>query len=367
MKVLLIGNYSYLKSQSMDRFAAMLYDGLKNCGHDVCLLKPQPFIGRLRPSPVGIGKWLGYLDRFILFRPKLLEMIEWADVVHICDQANSVYVPWLKGKPHVVTCHDMLAIRSALEEIPEHQTRITGKIYQRWILLNLKKAMRVVCVSETTREDVLRLTGLLPEKVTVVYNGLNYPYRPMPEEEFSEYLKKMDLVRCRPFFLHVGNNNWYKNRPGLLRIFAQIIHRNSSNWHLVLAGAPMPENLIRLARELNIQGRIRQAINLSNKQLCALYSAAVGLIFPSLAEGFGWPILEAQACGCPVFTSNSKPMTEVAGGGAAHFDPNNVYSAADQILNFLKNKKSLVESGYQNIVKYSAEEMIFGYINEYNR
>ena len=63
MKILLIGNYPYLKSQSMDRFASLLFNGLTSWGHDVRLLKPPPLIGRLRPSPTGLGKWLGYLDR----------------------------------------------------------------------------------------------------------------------------------------------------------------------------------------------------------------------------------------------------------------------------------------------------------------
>ena len=321
----------------MDRFASLLFDGLKARGHEVCLLKPPPLIGRFRPSPTGLGKWLGYPDRFILFRPVLIKALRWADVMHICDQANAMYVPWLKGKPHVVTCHDMLAIRSALGEIAEHQTGLTGRIYQRWILSGLNKAKHVVCVSNTTREDVLRITKLSPEKVSVVRNGLNYPYRPMPPNEFSGHLEKMGLTGCRPFFMHVGNNNWYKNKAGLLRIFARMVRlEDSSTWNLVLAGTALPEASTRLARELGVYNRIREVGNVTNEQLCALYSAAQGLIFPSLAEGFGWPIIEAQACGCPVFTLNRKPMTEVGGDGAVYFDTEDETGAAEMINNSIK-------------------------------
>lgn len=367
MKILLIGNYPYLKSQSMDRFSSLLFNGLTSQGLDVRLLKPSSLIGRLRPSSTVLGKWLGYVDRFILFSPVLTKAVQWADVVHICDQANAIYIPWLRGKPHVMTCHDMLAIRSALGEIAEYQTGLTGRIYQRWILYGLKKAMQVACVSNTTREDVLRITKLSPEKVSVVHNGLNYPYRPMPTEEFSQHLEQMGLADWRPFFFHVGGDFWYKNKASLLRIFAHMVHLdNSSSWNLVLAGAALPETLARLAKELKIYDRIREAINVTNEQLCALYSAAQGLIFPSLAEGFGWPIIEAQACRCPVFISNREPMTGVGGGGAVYFDPTDEASAAQAICDALQNRDRLTDLGLQNALRYSTEAMISGYENIYH-
>jgi glycosyltransferase involved in cell wall biosynthesis len=367
MKVLLVGNYPYLKSQSMDRFAGMLDTGLKAAGHQVRFLKPPPAIGRMFPSATGFGKWLGYLDRFILFRPLLKQAADWADVVHICDQANAMYIPWLKGKPHVVTCHDMLAIRSALGEIAEHQTGLTGRIYQRWILSGLKKAMHVACVSDTTREDVLRLTGLSPDRVSAVQNGLNYPYRPMSERESLYHIKQMGLANVSPFFINVGNNNWYKNKEGLLRIFGQMAHlAGDEQGNLVIVGAGLTERLRVLAQKIGICDRIRELSNVTNEQLCALYSAAEGLIFPSLFEGFGWPIIEAQACGCPVFTSNQRPMTEVGGDGAVYFDLLDDTVAAKNILQAIQGKDILRELGHRNAMKYSTAAMITGYVRAYH-
>jgi len=352
----------------MDRFAVMLCDGLKGCGHEVRWLKPAPFIGRFHPSSTGFGKWLGYPDRFILFRPVLMKAAQWADIVHICDQANAVYIPWLKEKPHVVTCHDMLAIRSALGEIPEHQTGLTGRIYQGWILRGLERAMHVTCVSDATREDVLRITKLLPKNVSVVRNGLNYPYRPMSSDEAIGHLKKIGIDYGRPFFLHVGGNFWYKNKAGLLRIFARMIRLDdNNNANLLFAGAALPEELAQLARELGVYDRIRTAIYVTNKELCALYSAAQGLIFPSFAEGFGWPIIEAQACGCPVFTSNRKPMTDVGGQGAVYFDPEDEAGAAEIIINSIKSKCQLIQRGFQNAASHTAENMVSGYIDKYRQ
>ena len=108
MRVLLLGNYADNRNQSMRRFAVLLKEGLSKANCEVRLLHPPTVFGNLRPNPTGLGKWLGYIDRLILFPFHLKREMGWADVVHICDHANAVYVPMLKHKPHVLTCHDVL-------------------------------------------------------------------------------------------------------------------------------------------------------------------------------------------------------------------------------------------------------------------
>lgn len=211
----------------------------------------------------------------------------------------------------------------------------------------------------------MRLAGIEAGRISVVQNGLNYPYRRMGEEEALQHLEFMGLGDIRPFFLHVGNNNWYKNRDGVLREFAQIMHTGNQEWKLILAGQSLTPKLTSLARGLRISTFIRQAQNVTNNQLCALYSTAEALIFPSLAEGFGWPIIEAQACGCPVFTSNRKPMTEVGGKGAVYFDPLDEAGAAKIIVDALPERDVLIQHGYENVAKYSAQAMIVGYDRTY--
>ena len=367
MRILLLGNYPYLKSQSMDRFAGVLCDQLRATGHQVCLLKPQPVFGRILPSATGLGKWFGYLDRFLLFRPLLKQAAEWAEVIHICDQANAVYVPWLNEKPHVVTCHDMLAILSALGEIIDHTTGPTGKVYQRWILAGIKQARHVACVSEATYNDVCRLIGFEYNKYSLVPNGLNHPYRRMSMAESSHYLNQMHLSDYHPFFLHVGGNYWYKNKEGLFQIFLQLLKFDEFRQHqLVLAGDVLNRRLRHFAQKIGVFSLIKEIGNVSNEQLCALYSSAEGLIFPSHAEGFGWPIIEAQACGCPVFTSDRRPMTEIGGRAAVYFNPLNVNGAAEIIRKKNKNIDVIQTLGYQNAKKYSTKDMISNYVNCYN-
>ena len=368
MKVLLIGNYPYLRSQSMDRFAAVLLDGLKDAGYQVRLLKPKPYLGRVFPSATGFGKWLGYIDRFLLFRTLLNQAADWADVVHICDQSNAVYAPWLKNKPHVVTCHDMIAIQSSLSKFTEHTTKITGKAYQRWILSGLKQACHVACVSKTTHGDVMSLTVLEPERISIVQNGLNFPYRPMKQSDSLPHLEQLGISNCQPFFLHVGGNYWYKNKKGLLRIFQKIPPlKENQQTKLVLAGQKLPYNLQLIAKDIGIFDRIWMLSNVSNEQLCALYSSAEGLIFPSFAEGFGWPIIEAQACGCPVFTSGRAPMTEIGGSAAVYFDPLDELDSARIIWQAIQSKNYLRERGFRNAMKFSTMDMISGYVDCYRK
>jgi glycosyltransferase involved in cell wall biosynthesis len=366
MKILLIGNYVHNRQQSMQRFAELMQELLRTAGHEVRLLRPAPFFGKLQPGETGLGKWLGYIDRFVLFQPRLRREGAWADVVHICDHANAVYVTSLGDKPHVVTCHDLLAIRSALGEISGNPTGWSGRIYQRWILRGLRHAQHVVCVSTQTQAELLRVAPLPAARTRVVADALNYPYCPMPPDEARARLQSLGATGGWPFFLHVGGSQWYKNRPGLVRIFGQLAALPAFELHhLVMAGKPWPLELRELVQRSGLAGRIHEWTEVSNEDLCALYSLAEALLFPSLAEGFGWPIAEAQACGCPVVTSDRAPMTEVGGAGAVYIDPDDEAAAARTIAEALPRRNQLVQAGLLNAERFSGAEMLSAYLGAY--
>jgi glycosyltransferase involved in cell wall biosynthesis len=367
MKILLIGNYVYSYQESMERFASVLLQGLTAAGHEVRLIRPTPYFGRLRPSPTGVGKWLGYIDRFVIFPFVLVRALKWPHIVHICDHANAVYVKYLRRCLHVVTCHDMLAIRSAFGEIPKNPTRWTGRKLQRMILKGLNRARRVICVSESTKADLLRISHLNRAQIGVIYNGLNYPYRPMEEGERLARLEALALDG-NPFLLHVGGNQWYKNRPGVLKIFSHLLRvPEVSELTLVMVGKPWTTEMRRFVAEQELGGKVVELVNVSNEDLRALYSGAVALVFPSLHEGFGWPILEAQACGCPVFTSNRPPMAEVSSDAAIYIDPERTDDAAQAIVTHLGTLDILRKRGLENAERFTTEQMIRGYLAEYER
>lgn len=366
MKVLLIGNYLPDQQESMQRFAGMLEAGLTQLGHQVRLIRPELVFKKIKPSSASeLGKWLGYIDKLLLFPRQLCQATSWADVVHICDHSNAFYTKYLQDVPHLVTCNDLLAIRSARGEIKENPTKWTGKQLQRMILTGLQRSQRIVCISEQTRRDLIRLTGV-DASVSVVHMGLNYLYDPMEKVESNKRLNLLGISSNSPFVLHVGGNQWYKNRLGVLEIFSYLRQQPSfSNLHLVMAGKPFTYQMRQFVQSNNLELQVKELVAVENEDLRALYSSATALVFPSLQEGFGWPIAEAQACGCPVFTSDRAPMTEVGGDAAIYINPECPEEASREIAKQLPNVSKLKQAGLINVQRFTSQRMLESYVEVY--
>jgi len=120
-------------------------------------------------------------------------------------------------------------------------------------------------------------------------------------------------------------------------------------------------------RAHNLEAQVASLQGLSNEDLCAVYSLAEGLLFPSLQEGFGWPVLEAQSCGCPVFATGRPPMTELGGDAAIYFDPLQVEDAAKIISRALESRAAICEDGLVNVQRFTVQKMIDGYVSAYRK
>lgn len=363
MRILLIGNYAPDNQESMLRFAALMERELKARGHTVRLMQPQAHLAR---STGGLGKWLGYLDKLVFFPFALKRALKDFDVVHVCDHSNAFYTKYLADIPNVVTCHDVLAIRSALGEVPENTISASGRLLQRMILNGLRLAQYVVCVSSVSREEMLRVTGRPSESSEVVHLSLGYPYFPMVPEQALERLDALGYDARLPFFLHVGGASWYKNRLGLLQIFNHLQQKLSPEpTRLLLVGGKFEPELLAYIAESGLEHKVTLLQGLSNEDLRAVYSLAEALIFPSIQEGFGWPVLEAQACGCPVFATGREPMTEVGGDAAIYFDPSDTAAAAAIIAAALANRAEIRRKGLANLSRFTARQMVDGYLHAY--
>jgi len=354
----------------MERFVGVLADEFARRGLEVTGLRPEPFFGRWKPAAHGLGKWLGYLDKFLLFPRQLRRRAAQADLVHICDHSNSMYVRSIVHRPHLVTCNDMLAIRSARGEFPQNRTGWSGRILQRWILGGLRRARRLTCISEATRRDVLQLTGHAASVVSVTSMGQNFAYAPVAEvaaaaesrrrgEPFDAEAFALRGLPAEPYLLHVGGGQWYKNRPGVLAIYAALRAR---------LGEKAPR-LVMVGPSVEAPGvETRQGVD--NASLAALYSGAELLLFPSLEEGFGWPIIEAQACGCRVLTTEKDPMTEVGGRAAFYLpDPTDAEAGAAATGALLAQdaatRAQSVRAGMENSARFSTERMVREYLAIY--
>jgi glycosyltransferase involved in cell wall biosynthesis len=357
---LLIGNYRADAQESMQRFAALMKTELEYRGHDVRLVAPEARVGRASDA----FTWRGYVDKYALFPHELKRALRWADVAHICDHSNAIYTRYLSSTPHVVTCHDMLAIRSALGEFPANPVRWSGRQLQRMIVAGLRRASRIVCDTASTRSDVLRIAAIPEPCVSVVALGQNYPYSPLAAQESLQRVSKMGVSIERPFILHVGGNQWYKNRVGVLRIFEGLVRRGLEA-KLVLVGKPWTTPMREFVVERRLSDRVILIDGADNEDLRALYSLAHMLLFPSLYEGFGWPVIEAQACGCPVVTSDRAPMTDVAGSAAVFVTPEDADGAAATIASKWGELQLLRVPGLVNAARFSVASMIDGYLRQY--
>jgi glycosyltransferase involved in cell wall biosynthesis len=245
---------------------------------------------------------------------------------------------------------------------------LTGRVLQRWILRGLRGADVVVCDSKATTDDAERLVARdnpTPRLETVLLS-LNFDYRKLPPDVVRDRLSKVPRFDVDlPFALHVGSNLRRKNRDGALRIFARC--KDRWNGRMVFAGDALNDELVALAKGLNILDRVVQVRGPTCEILEALYNAATALVYPSRFEGFGWPIIEAHACGCPVICSNTGPMPEAAGdAGLLHAPEDEAGFAEDLVrLTDADARARWSEKSLRNAERFSTEKMIAQYIAIY--
>jgi len=382
MRILLIGNFAPDRQESMLRFARLLVTGLRREGHEVNIWSPEPRLVRLLPHYRygGPAKFVGYIDKFLIFPRRVrrrLRREKRADVVHILDHANAVYAPLFAGRPLLATCHDLLQIRAARGEMVEHQVSTLGRRYQAWILDHIARLPHVATPSTETAVHLRRLTRLSAQQISVIPMALNFPYRRIAPAAARLVVGKMFRERDLPpgllehgergFLMNVGGGQWYKNRRGLLEIYAGLRTRLSPVPRLLMVGKPLSAALSARAQQLGLAEEIVLVSNISDAQLQALYSLAEALLFPSWYEGFGWPVAEAQACGCPVFTSNRAPMTEVGGDGAAYFDPGDTDAAVGLIAGRWTERAEIAARGLLRAGEWNQSRMIDRYLATYQR
>lgn len=241
------------------------------------------------------------------------------------------------GLKTVVTVHDLGS--EYLPKMHQLKQRLYLSFMQR---IQLRGATKLIAVSKATKEDLVKKIGIEPEKISVVYEGYN-------KELFRPY-----TLDPSPYFLFVGT---VQPRKNLERVIRAVSYTNAQ---LVIAGQKgwMSDEIYQLPKKIGIEDKVKFLGFVPDEKLAALYSGAIALVFPSLFEGFGLPILEAQACGCPVITSNVSSMPEVAGKGAIYVNPYDVDDIVKE-MNRIKNQESrikLIKAGFQNIKRFSWEK-----------
>lgn len=364
-EVVLLGNYLPDELESMNRFARMMHHALREAGIKTTLAIPESKLCK-HNAHRGLSKWLAYFDKYLIFPTTTLRRLGTAprSIIHICDHSNAVYTRFLRGRRTLVTCHDVIPILSAHGQSVDCPVSRLGRHLQRDILRGLGLAGRIACVSEATRASLLGLRPDWAGRASVVHSALNAPFSPVEVGAALDLISRRGISPRPPFLLHVGSNLERKNRPLLLRLMQRL---GPSPYSLVVAGRPLDDSLQRMAEELGVSGQVVNYPNPTDEELRALYSACHALVFPSTQEGFGWPVIEAQACGAPVLCSEATSLPEVAGGGAIFCDPRDVegFAGAVRSLASAETRRSLVQRGFENLARFTPESMTRGYSSLY--
>ncbi|MDX6629375.1 MAG: hypothetical protein QOH00_1621 [Gaiellales bacterium] len=233
------------------------------------------------------------------------------------------FLPPRLGCPAVVTVHDI-----SYDRAPELFSRRDRMLF-RFVRGSLRRAARVIAVSEFTRADVCDRYGLDPGKVVAIANGVGERFRPLPDAE-ARVRDRFGIDR--PYVLCVGALQPRKNVPLAIEAYARLMGRGTE-CELVIAGGDRGGRLDVLDAILRtrLTGRVHMLGHVEDQEMPALYSAARALVFPSLYEGFGLPALEAMAAGTPVIASNTTGLAEVVGDAGLTVDPRSADAFADAL------------------------------------
>lgn len=250
-----------------------------------------------------------------------------ADVVHVQYTA-----PLNCPVPVVVTVHDVSFV-----EQPEFFSKFRQKQLALTVHRTVQQAARVLTCSEFSRNAISKAYGMNPEKIVVAPNAASACFLPLNRADARGVVRE-ELGIDAPFLLCVGNLQRRKNQIGLIRAFESLMNADPElPHHLVFVGKETPQSkeILTAARRSPLRDRIHFTGFVSDELLPWIYNASDLLVFPSFYEGFGIPLLEAMACGCPVASSNRTALPEVGGSAAVYFDPTSVYDMARTIHDLL--------------------------------
>lgn len=276
----------------------------------------------------------------------------WTGPVDVFHAPDFMLPPLPGGLPSLLTIHDLSFVHAPETFVPGMRTLLGAAVPR-----SVRRATHVIAVSEATKQDLVNLYGTLPEKISVIYAGVQPHFRPI---EDTLAIRTRYGLSDAPFILTVGTLQPRKNH---LRLVQAFVRMDAPDHKLVIAGGKgwIYDEVRAEVERLGLAGRVLFPGFVADEDLPALYSAAEMFVYPSLYEGFGLPVLEAMACGTPVVTSDTSSLPEVVAGGEAGLmvNPLDVDALAEAMGRLLLDatlRANLIEKGRAQAAGFTWEK-----------
>lgn len=245
------------------------------------------------------------------------------------------------GRPMVITIHDMIDERFHRDKKEfENILSVRAK--------HIQQASKIIAVSQNTRKDLIELCGVAPEKIETIYHG----------NSFEKNITRRSLTRLihADYILYTGKRYAYKNFNRFVESMVPVLKENPPIQLVCAGGGPFKASEINQFTQLGIQRQVVYQPIPTDEELAALYNHAIALVYPSLYEGFGLPIIEAFACSCPVITSAGSSTGEIAGNAAVLIDPNDTKDITEKIWEVMNNstlQTEMIQKGLERATHFN--------------
>ena len=341
---------------SMDVYARGLISGLRAVRPQWEIIEMSPEQIDRKDRSIWIRVWK-YYERFINFPHRVIS--QKADVVHILDAAEAHIVYGLRNtsKRTVVTCHDLINFYYKDNLISSVQLPFVS--HNMWLraIRGMKFADHVIAVSNSTAKDTMRILNIHPERISVAPDAVEGDFQRLPSVEIQAIRERYGIRPDTLCLLTVGSDHPRKNLPNIIEALG-LLKQKEFDFEFWKAGSDFTSEQKALIEKLGVGDRIRYLGKPDQKTLIEIYNAADVLIFTSLFEGFGMPILEAMACGTPVITSNVSAMPEVVEDDGLLVDPRSPAEIAEAVFTLHQNlelRHALIDQGLVKIKSFTWE------------
>ena len=356
MKVTVFSDMKAENFLSMDIYAEQLVFALNN--HKGYELKAQEFTVDLPVLPPTLHKFALAIGRYIKY-PWQLQKFK-GDINHVSDHSYGFLTYFLPRRSCVITCHDLAPLHMQVKSWRMRLKHLLWRIALRGTL----RGTFIIADSNYTYRDILNYSKFPSERIKVIYPGLEERFKlfngTVEQLDWERKFRINNNLSDAKIILHVGRYSPRKNFEAVLLAFAKAKTKLPENsLHLLQVGGRFTEQHFILMRELGISDYVTQIPFLPMDELPKVYNLASVLLFPSYYEGFGWPPLEAMACGTPVIASNVTSIPEVVGDAALLFAPDDIEGIAAALYELLNDKtlySEMVARGRQRASQFTWEK-----------